>query len=460
MNQGDEVGTSAGVRGTDAEIGAARAKMFTDFCELLESQGIDYAILAGYQTYPARIDSDVDFMVSEIDFGRLRALFSRPNAIPDARLIQALEHETTACYFIFARQIGARMAYLHADAAASYRRGGRLWLDSRRVLSTRIRHDSGFWVPAPDVEFEYYFVKRVDKGVVEGRHLSRLRALMQHARPECMATVERLMGPQQTPTILRAITGLDTVWFAEHSKFLRRILTRRPGAESAIGRFRSRFLDVRRQWRRVRHPTGLVIAVLGPDGSGKTTLIEHMERELASAFRRVRRFHLRPHFGRPATAAGVKPQSQPPRHVLLCWAKVFFFLADYWIGWLRLVLPARIQSTLVIFDRYYHDLMIDPGRYRLPPAFAAARWCAPLVPLPDFWLVLTAPSQLLVARKGEVTLEAAERLAKDYRQFIAGVKHAELIDTARPLMATLVDVLTAIGLYLQQRISSETEASK
>lgn len=93
--------------------------MFLAFCAALESHSIRYAILAGYQGYPDRINSDVDFMVSEADFARLPALLNDPENVAGARLVQILRHETSATYYVLAKQIGEHTAYLFPDAAAA-----------------------------------------------------------------------------------------------------------------------------------------------------------------------------------------------------------------------------------------------------------------------------------------------------------------------------------------------------
>jgi len=89
---------------SDQHILALRRQLLLGFCQAMEAAGIAYVILAGYQGYPDRIESDVDFMVTEDDFARLPALFNRPDFLPGARLLQALQHETTACYYVMAQQ--------------------------------------------------------------------------------------------------------------------------------------------------------------------------------------------------------------------------------------------------------------------------------------------------------------------------------------------------------------------
>lgn len=443
-----------------AAVSATRRQMFLDFCAALDTRGIAYVILAGHDGYPDRIDSDVDFMVSEADFKRLPALFVQPDIVPGARLVQVVRHGITARNFVFATSVGNHIAYLHPDSAFDFRSNRRLRLRPSEVLPTRRKAVAGFWIPAPAVEFEYYFVKRVDKASVESRHLQRLAALLAENPAGCQSVLDRLLPPPLREPLARAITAGDLAWLARKGDELRRALAAAPLRERPLARLVSHAGEWLRRARRVLHPTGLVIAVLGPDGSGKTTVIEHLQRELAPAFRRVRRHHLRPHFGASGSGAPVtNPHAQPPRGHLASTLKVALFLIDYWLGWLRSIYPARARSSLVIFDRYYHDMLADPTRYRLPRASLVPRWAAPLVPRPDLWLVLYAQPELLVARKGEITLDAARTLARRYEE-LARQLGASQVDTSGALDATLATALRIPLDFLAARTRQRLGASQ
>jgi thymidylate kinase len=443
---------TAGLPAPDLE--AVRKQMFLDFCAALEVHGIPYVILSGYQGYPDRIDSDIDFMVSEADFQRLPPLFNHPGTVPGARLVQVLQHETSACYYVLASQIGARIAYLHPDSAASYRRKGRLWLRSETVLATRRKAPAGFWIPAAAVEFEYYLVKRIDKQLVEDPHLRALAKLMSEDLPACRSVLARHFQPSIAREIEHAICRSDTEWFNNNRTTLRVALANSIPLEGLPARLRSRLANLRRLIHRVAQPTGLVIAVLGPDGSGKTTVIQHLEKEITPAFRRVHRFHLRPYFGKTGgiTSPVTDPHSHPPRGRIASVLKAVLFFVDYWVSWVRLVYPSKIRSTLVIFDRYYHDMLIDPVRYRLPSACWLPRVLSGLVPQPDIWLILDAPAEMLVARKGEITLEAAQELTAKYRALANRLPNAVLVDTGGGLQDTLIAALDAANGCLAERI--------
>lgn len=443
---------------TNSDLQRAQRQMFIHFCALMDREDIAYVILSAYQGYPDRIDSDVDFMVSAADFARLPGVLGRPGCIPGAQLLQRLQHETTACYYVFATQVGARLAYLRPDADADYWRRGRLWLRSDMVLASRRLAPAGFWVPAPAVEFEYYLVKCIDKASLDAKHVARLAALLQEDELGCRAALLRLMGQHGlSQTLQSALQSGDVAWFAQHRASLRRALAPAMPRESAGGRLLSRLADARQLLNRIRQPSGLVIAVLGPDGSGKTTVIEHLQRELTPGFIRVRRFHLRPHFGKRSAGRAVvtDPHGQPPRGAFTSAMKVALFTIDYWWGWLRFIWPAKHRSALVIFDRYYHDMLVDPRRYRLPKEFGIHRWFAPLVPQPDLWLVLTAPASILFSRKGEVTVESALQLCKGYSTLASELPGAAEVNSAGALQETLAQATSIVCDRLARRMSND-----
>ena len=65
------------------------------------------------ENYPDAGDSDVDFMVRPQDAGTIAGLLREVARRTDALLVQAIQHETTAWYFVLAKQVGGAVAYLH-----------------------------------------------------------------------------------------------------------------------------------------------------------------------------------------------------------------------------------------------------------------------------------------------------------------------------------------------------------
>src|SRR4029079_15605434 len=97
----------------------------------------------------------------------------------------------------------------------------------------------------------------------------------------------------------------------------------------------------------LRAPPGLVVALVGPDGVGKSTLADALEREVLGAFMRTDRRHVGPGLlPPPARLLGRKPpdHTDPHGHTLSgpveSGVRPIYLLVDWAVGWLpRIALP-------------------------------------------------------------------------------------------------------------------------
>ena len=197
---------------------------------------------------------------------------------------------------------------------------------------------------------------------------------------------------------------------------------------------------------------GVFLAFLGPDGVGKSTVIAEVERQVAPAFRRQARFHLRPNFGKQQGASVTvnNPHSKPPRGFLGSMAKLGLWWADYVAGYFLSVYPKLIRSTLVMFDRYADDLAVDPKRYRFGGPLWMARFLGRIVPRPDLTFVLVADPEIIQARKAEVPLAETSRQVKEY-QNLAQRKGVIVVEAGRPVEEVVQDIVNEIMKWMEKR---------
>jgi thymidylate kinase len=90
--------------------------------------------------------------------------------------------------------------------------------------------------------------------------------------------------------------------------------------------------------------------------------------------------------------------------------KLIYWLADCWWGYLSTILPRKRAGQLVIYDRYFPDILVDPVRYRLPKGsmrFADA--AVNLAPQPDLYILLDASAEAVQQRKRELPLAELKR---------------------------------------------------
>lgn len=227
------------------------------------------------------------------------------------------------------------------------------------------------------------------------------------------------------------------------------------------------------QRRPVRRPP--TVALIGPDGSGKSTIAQRVaaglpvparylymgvnlesSSEMLPTTRLVllskRRRGRRPDLtARVATGDGRTGPLATIRSVLRigAWIAEEFYRA-------ALAARARRRGRLVVFDRHffcdYYATDVRPptaGEPRRPLASrihgaVLGRW----YPRPEVTFLLDAPAEVLFARKGEGTIESIEQRRADYRTLADVLPAFTVVDVDRPLeavVADLVDRVTALA---------------
>jgi serine O-acetyltransferase len=199
----------------------------------------------------------------------------------------------------------------------------------------------------------------------------------------------------------------------------------------------------------------LLIACLGPPGSGKSSVIQSLSGKPLDVFENVHMMELRPGVMRAGT---IKPTSntrkREPRGRFTTIVKLMMFVADYWLGYWLWIRPKLVRSTLVVSNRYFDDVLVDPRLYRIDRALAFARLLLRWVPRPELWLVFDIPSQALQTREGrELGEEEATRQRGEYRRLLRGHENVVVLDADQPLERVVAQAECAIASQLARRTS-------
>jgi thymidylate kinase len=422
---------------------------FSFFLRELDEVGVRYCILHSWEKLPAQPESDVDLAVHPSDREKLAEVFRRlqeEKYLP----IQCLNYSVNAFYFVFCWFDQYRLRTVALDIIFEHWRSGLTVPNQISLLAGRVQFRDT-WIPSVRDQFAYSLAKQTWKGKANEAQSERLQGLAQHlGRPQVSAIVgEMFLAPWNRRVV-------DACFDGSIGKLLSKV-RRYPWLTSLVRQplvlSKHVLQQATRIVRRWERPTGLLVAIIGPDGAGKDTVIAGLCDGIRSAFRRINNYHWRPHvlFPRKDAPAVTDPHAKSARGPMLSSLYLFFFVFDYWIGYMLRVRPALARGTLVVFDRYFYDVIVDPKRAR----FGGPKWLpgllARLVPLPDLILLLDADAQVMFARKGELSVPELNRQRQAYQKMSVGAAERKIISTDQEIEQTIADANGAVVEVLHRR---------
>ncbi|HEV7349175.1 hypothetical protein [Telluribacter sp.] len=436
-----------------SEVDNMQRLMFINFLTFLKDQNIDYSILGNINNLPEKIDSDIDISFSQQIYNNIERLIQVYCSKYNYRLCNCFNHEISSKYFliVYLNEKTKISTFLAIDACSDYYRNNKLiltWeklLENNQIISKR---NCDFKVCNTTVSFLYYFIKRVEKKKVSKDSFTYLKSLWDLETDAIKKELRNIYGS----------AGLNQIELLFNKNVYDGINAELLNNLTNFSTNRIKIYDIYKEYLRIYNriikPTGLVIAFLGCDGSGKSTIINNIyNRHLSnSIFRDKKYFHLCPEFIQKPKIASENPHSLKTRNSFLSSIKIIFLLFKYVISFWLLVYPKKAKSNIIFFDRYFHDILIDPIRYRHGGSLKLATLVGKIVPKPDLFFIIDAPPDLLLLRKQEVSFIEAERQSKAYRKIASKLSNAFIIDNSANSEIATLQIETILLDYLAGRL--------
>lgn len=175
-------------------------------------------------------------------------------------------------------------------------------------------------------------------------------------------------------------------------------------------------------------------AVMAPDGTGKTTFLEALLKELNFYYvndendNRFHVYHFRPSILPNLGAVGEKtgvmkqdtdftnPHRSKPANPFSSLIRISYYTLDYIIGWQKCVRNDVHYDRYSVFDRYSYDFIVDPMRTKLNLPESVRKFFVKLTPQPKIVFCLDASPDVIYKRKQELSLEEITRQISEYRK--------------------------------------------
>ena len=405
----------------------------------LSRENICWCVLRD-ETNLARPSDDVDLLVAPSDMQRVREVLKEHQYL-------ALPTLGRGSHTFFVGYHPATESWVALDIVTELTFGPHLNIRTHAaegVLVRRRQATTSLYVLAPDDGFWTLFLHcMLDKSYVASHRAARLQELAGAARTDSpLARLVALNCPSgwNVTRLVECISRSEWDVFTYLAPIFTAEWQRREPIRALWLALSNQVLQsleiplVRLQRPRVS------VALLGPDGAGKSALTAEIQRSFYFPVRSVYMGLWKS--GRTRTDSAVN------RQIRGLWLarrglEISGRLPKAWMRYL-VAQYHRALGRMVIFDRYVYDALIAAHRSNGLPKWLYMWVLGHSCPAPDLVLVLDAPGEVMYARKGEESPEVLETQRQGLLALRGRVPHVQVVDATREEAAVRADILGRI----------------
>lgn len=388
--------------------------MLEEYFKGLIHNDFRYVVLRGYESLPDKVRNDIDFGIHKEDLENCIVYTNKYLAEQGYSLVhKARKFHYTQVYFYNPHL----KEHLHIDFWTGFYYKGLVYKNIENVLSNR-RLTNSIYIPAAQDELAVSFLKElIHNNRVRDDKVEKLRSLVNDGMIEGFYPYFQEEIIAQFKSEIFGVGGSKV--FEENNfviNYLEESNTKVHGlVRKSINKLKYYFTETRL----LNQNDGLLIVLIGPDGSGKTTTSNAIKDHIVKTFfSGMEYFHFR--FGiipelnnllsvfskKKKTKAEVDVGEAPVQTSSPSYGRkliyTIYYLLDFFLGNFRMRIH-RYRNKLVLFDRYYFDYFIHNDYKRIPQVLKYVYRA--LAPKPDLLVYLKADAEAIYERKPELSIQ-------------------------------------------------------
>lgn len=411
--------------------------------EALDEQNIPWMIMRNYERLPeVNTSKDIDIAIPRKDWKKSRELIYQVLKNQGFTHVMFTKFQSILCHTFYCFENDEIIA-LKIDIFACYEWRGAEYISFEKLYD-RSRIYNGMHVPDEIMDGVMLFLKPLLLGgaIKEKYKQTYMECVSKHEQ-EFREVLSEIVGARESEELAALVKNGDDESIKKHQKAVRKRLWTRYFVRKPVRTIQKLiehyYTEMRRRIFTFQNP---VFAVLGSDGVGKTTflnnwielLVEHVPFERSN----IEVIHFRPNIfpNLKKLLSGkdydekqenfTAPHRAKPAGKLSSFLRLTYYWLDYIIGVPAKKRKARLKEKYVIFDRYFHDFLVDPHRSRIELPYGLRKAFYTLVYKPKITFVLLAAPEVIYTRKQELELDEIKRQYSCYKSLINNTNVLEL----------------------------------
>ena len=402
--------------------------------EQLKVNHCNYAIIHNSESLEEAIKGDIDLA---FDTNPIKMVYPVLQTLQNKycfKLVQCLHYDIPHGYYFI---IEFNSEYLHLDCLYDPNGISRYHLSTQYLLNN-LDTTTEFNSVNSNAEYIYSLIKRSLKGSPTALHVKKLCANYPDDE-ETQNIITHWIG-RENHTQLKQLNP-DNIEDAQSLlETCGRYIQNTYKKNNCIQYYYGLAYSALRKFKRLIQPTGIFVVIVGPDGCGKSTINTETTAALTRAFRKTWSFHWRPCFlpklGKASTNSNFSdntPSQKSKYKGPISYIRFIYYWLDFLLGYWVVVYPKKAQSTFIIGERYYLDILVHPERY----GFSCPQWFIKLfgffIPKPDLTILLSADPQQIHDRKPELPVNIIDEQIHKYTSAIKNWGESSIIDTSQSI---------------------------
>jgi len=375
----------------------------------------DYAVLRNFENLPDDMDSrDVDILLNPEQLPAFRC-DCRDIAIKHQFKIVYTFWDTQLWTIVFGSIDDTVVNLLQIDVLVNLNVLGVIFLETKQTLSKRKFNGRLYHLP----KVETFLAKFIYCRVLGANYPSKYEELFNEIKQTFSDETNKLLCE-----ILNDSNCNLEYWLSKNNKDILykgfiSSLRRHP-----VKQIKTIYIFTIQYIKNIVFQRGLFISISGPDGSGKTTIINKLSDQL-SLINPPLVYHYRPKILPNISELGIKfklikesdkryhiPHRSNKKSKVQSFIRLFYYLFDYIFGYYIRLMPLRWRKHIIIYDRYFADLVSDSERASIFINYRQISRFSKFVPEPDYNFIIKSDICSIQKRKQELTPEEIDRIYK------------------------------------------------